>query len=409
MISEVGHLREAVIEKGADKIALWMCEAIHRKLNPIHLSQGSRFDKTAFSIKELWHVFMGDTDPMTEGFKFGGNMGTEEYFGCDKLKEDVSSTAFAIVTGNTIQRVFILAYEQVKRIGPDLATDVPSKLKIDTFTGFKTLELPKHEIAEGMPYPQFGVADKYVTAIEPPKHGGIIEIAKETITFDQTGQIVTIAQGLGERLATQQEYLDVGAVFDAFFDSGVAGVFRPSGTLAELFPTNNDQNNYLSGATTRLTLTNGITAIQAARNKFLELLDDSTDQFPILTDPDMIVAGDNDADVLRVLMTSQGNPTSANLSLNPLGHSRHGYTVKTSKMVNHHRTNSSRVPTNGWLMGSFKKQFGKKIIWPLETWMKRGDDTSAGFDRDVVFQFKVRSKQEIFARDTRYVVFVVGA
>ncbi len=405
-------LREACREKGPKVIARWLIEATQRKDDPVHLTEASEFDPSGVSIKELHFIFTGREVP-AEGL-FLGLANFENLFEQEAgLREDVSSTAFVVVTGNLIQRQFIAAYEEVPRIGPSLASNYPSKLKIDNITGFKTMDLPDLAIAEGANYPEFGVTDKYVTYPEPKKWGGIVPITKETIHYDQTGQIVKQAAELGTRLATFQEWLDIGQVFDAFFGGTdyFTGAYFPSGTVAELYPTGDGNNNYASGASTALTLANGPTAIRTARNKFSGITDDSEDAFPIIHQPNTIICADTEADIVDVILNSTGDPSSANLRKNPMKNARHRYAVLTSEIVTWFQDsgNYSRVPANAWLMGNFPKMFERKVIFPLSTFISRGEDSDDAVNKDVVFRFKCRSKMGIFARDTRHVVFVKGA
>jgi len=385
-------------------------EAVTRKENPLHLAVDSQRDKNGISIKELYYACTGKESP-GEGMPVNGNLSAlfEDMSGQVHLREDVASTAFAVITGNTMQQHLIAAYQAVPHIGDQLVENYPSKLKLDTITGFKSIDLPKLEIPEGTDYPDFGTTDKYVTMKEPAKFGGIIRVTRETIHYDQTGQLLDALRALGERLQAYREYRIIGGVFNAFYIAGTTSVYWPSGTAANLYASDDTYKNYVSGVNTALNLTNGITAIQTARNKFTTLaVDDSADSFPILAVPEVILAGDADADVLEVLMTSQGNPTTANLSKNPLMTARHKYTILTSRIVDYLRS-QGKIDATAWLMGTPRRQFKYKEIFPFSTWISQGQDTDDGFNRDVVFRFKASEKGDVFATDTRYCVYVKGA
>lgn len=392
-------LREAVKEKTPNVVACKMIEAIQRKENPLRLSIGSDYNDDVISIQELFFIFTGEDHPR-DGLALGS---TNIFEKSGNVREDISSTAFAVITGNLMQRLFIDSFDEVPRIGPLLAANFNSKLKVDSITGFVKMDLPDLEIQEGEQYPDFGIHDKYVEYGEPAKHGGIVRITAETIHFDQTGQIVTRIQELAVRLATRQEWEDIGKVFDGFFDDdNTKGVYFPSGSVQDLYSSGN--NNLVTGASSNISLTNGTDTIRTSRNQFLSILDDSEDQFPILHAPDTILAGDTDGDVLNVLMNSAGDPGSANLRLNILSSPRHKYTVLTSPLVDYHRSNTTGVEANAWLMGQFKKQFERKVIFPLRTWIKRGGDTDDGMNKDIEFTFKASIKERIYARAKEWVV-----
>ncbi len=63
---------------------------------------------------------------------------------------------------------------------------------------------------------------------------------------------------------------------------------------------------------------------------------------------------------------------------------------------------------NDWYLGDFAKQFVWTEIWPIQTFLQRGDSPSA-FERDVVLRVKVRYYGGISAVDTAFVTKVDGA
>lgn len=371
-----------------------LMEMADRKERPLHLSANPAYDDMGVSLRQLWYATTG-----------------REYLdeSAGGLREDINSTAFSVVTGNLMQRRFIEAYEAVPKVGPRLVTNYPSRLKIETLTGFTRFSFKKRDVNEGTAYPQSpAFTDKYVTAIDPPKRGELVSVTKETIHFDATGEILSECARLGESLAENKEWRIVGGVLDLFYTT--APVYYPSGSAAELYPTNNSNANYVSGANTRINLTNGVEAIQTARNAFVDMYDDSGDDGVILNAPTQILCADKEADIVNVLMRSPGDPTSGNLRSNPLDDARHRYEVLSTQWLDWFRAKRAtytRMPQYGWGMGNFPRQFIYKEVFPLTTAIQ-GAGSDADFDADLVFRFKASEKGGVFARDTKYCVFVKG-
>ena len=331
------------------------------------------------------------------------------------LREDVASTLFSTITGNLIQQKFIAEYDAAPKIGLSMVDSFSSKLKTDTLTGFTALDHPDRKVLEGQDYPHsLSFSDKYVEARDPSKTGEYIAITEETITYDQTNMVIQKAQQIAEAMADFQEFKIIGGMFDAFYvASPAAGVYWPSGSVNDLYATGDGNSNYVTGSSTNLTIANGVTAIQTARNKFADMTDDSIAGKPFTQTPNAILAGDKDADNLNSILNSEFFPASGtNASArNPLKSTRHAYNVFTSPWVDWFRASGTytKVVAAAWLLGDFKKQYTYKSVFPLQSFLIDGAGQLPSRLKDVIFVFLVREKGDIYALDHRRTVYVKGA
>jgi hypothetical protein len=62
-----------------------------------------------------------------------------------------------------------------------------------------------------------------------------------------------------------------------------------------------------------------------------------------------------------------------------------------------------------WYWGDFKKQFVKKIVFPLQVMVKDMSNNQDGFERDIIASYKVRHYTQVAATDFRFVVKSTGA
>jgi hypothetical protein len=324
----------------------------------------------------------------------------------------VSSTLFQVVTGELIGRKVIEGYEDAAGfVGDKLVTTVPSRLRNSRIAGFTALAGPT-EVPEGHPYEESSFQEKYVTSLES-KQGRILSINEELIAFDQTGEINRRAVALGYYLRQERERTIVRAVTDADAGSG-RYVYRPSGTGETLYDTDGSNRNWIGSGNTTSTDYNAAVPLQdwtdldeALQYRATEVIDDRIDG-----DPRPIVAPARQLlvpEALRGTARSIVHATEITITsgdnqrhfANPL----HGQLeVLSSPFIDE----QGGQAVNDWYIGDFARQFVWTEIWPVQTFLQRGESQSA-FDRDVVLRIKARYYGGVSAVDTVFVTKVDGA
>lgn len=372
-----------------------------------------------FSLKELWEACVGPVSRTlssamraTRGLA-GAELAVEALTG--QHAEAVGTTLFQIVTGELIARKVIEGYETTEGfIGDQLVTLMPSKVRNERVAGFTALEGPG-EVPEGEPYDESTWQDKYVTTVESKK-GRILSITEEAVLFDQTGQMLLRAGRLGEATRQERERVIVRGVIDADYNATAGtGVFRPSGTLEALYPTDGSNYNYVGVGNTTSASYNAAVALAdwtdvdtVMTYHAQEVTDDRAGTGrPIVWMPKILLTSVGDSQVgrrivnateVRTTTTGAAASDTQALQANPL---LGAFKPLTSPFVD-------EVDANDWFLGDFQKQFVWKEIWPLQTF-RQGRDSDAAFDSDVVARFKVRYYGGINALDTVWVVKVDGA
>lgn len=361
------------------------------------------------SIRALWEGLVGPCEETLSNYMRAGS------FNYVELQEAVDSTSFPSATGVLIAAKVIEAYTGVERIGDQLVTNMPSRLKSERIVGFTALEGPT-EVGEGMPYQESGFTEKYVTT-ETAKKGRILEITEEAIFLDQTGQIMLRAQRLGEQTAMERERTILGGVLDV--GSAAAGyrdVYHPAGVATTLYSTTN--GNFVSTITSLVDWTDIDEVLQFhAAN----IVDDRTvvaEREPIIWMPrTLLVARKKMGTASRILSATEQrsqpaatDASSVMITGNPLNNIIPGLRALSSPLIDYaaNITGSRYADSFDWFLGDFPKQFIWQEIWPLQTMRSRQDDEAA-FRRDIVARFKVRYWGGIAAIDHRYVIKVNGA
>jgi len=306
----------------------------------------------------------------------------------DGSKRAITTTAFAILTGNTVVAAIRDAYEAVPRIGEKLTMPFASNAQTDTIVGVLT-EATIKKIAEGKEYEEAGAVEEYVT-VGHQKQGGIIRVTDEMIRFDQTGQFLMKLNTLAVDAAEAIEQLIVDRVTDAKTASGEY-VYRPSGTATALYST-----------TARTRGTNGV-----AVNALVDTTDlDNARALlagmkrhngkPVLVAPNVMLVPDALLATAVKILGSELIPGTEN-ELNPWGtRGRWRPMLLSSPFMDLNSTST-------WFLGDPQKQFKKKEVLGMET-TTMGAGSAEMFTHDIVFMAKVRFDTEVFCDD--YVHFV---
>lgn len=289
------------------------------------------------------------------------------------LQEAIQSGTFQTITTKLISKKVIDAYTLTPTLGMSkLVEVVPSNKQVEKIAGWAAWDMPK-VVAEGEEYPQMGTYEKYFE-IPNVKYGRIISLTEEAVLFDQTNELLRRAASLGEKAALHQEKLIVEKVVDAASDA-----YNGSALYSQA-----SYGNYPASAA-NLTKT----TLEAAWTALAGMTDENSD--PIITTPNLILCNKDAYFKAIELMRSPEGPETANRVINV----HQGLAeVQWSPFI---------TTSQSWLYGDFKKQFKYTEIWPIQVLSRRGQDTSEGFLKDTIYQYKVRYYGGVRAIDHRFV------
>lgn len=350
-----------------------LVEAYEKKHNPSGTSAGARVahQEMAKDIKKL--VEAKKVDPSKISLKaLWENMVTKK-----NLEENISSSGFPTIAGEIISSVIIAAYQAFPKAGDRLVRTVPSKLKVSNIAGWKAIGKIS-ALNERQPYGQVTPPDEKTVTIKNQKYGGVLDLTKESIFFDQTGELMNNARGLGEEGARFRDELIMNCVCNVNADALSGG---------DLYTVGND--NLITSNPL------GTTGWENAHVELLDKKDDTTGK-PIWVfgeKPIMIVPSGLYPTAWKLQMNEYSPLGTANLDKNM---AQNMFDI----VVNPYLAKAS----TDWWYGGFNRQFRWEEIWPLEVFTRVGQDTSEGFGQDIVQQFKVSFYGGCGAVDTRYVL-----
>lgn len=357
-----------------------------------------------FSVKAMWEGMVGPVEETLPSFMAGDQVGLVEV--PKRFREAVSSGLFPQAVGQLIATEVIEAYEMTEGfIGDELVRPLQSQHRGERVVGFTASQGPK-EVAEEQPYEDSTIGEKSVGTRET-KRGRIINVSEESVFFDQTGQVLDRAQGIGEAARQDRERRIVQGVID---HSSANAIYQPDGTAEQLYQASNNNVDTATGALQDWTDIQAVMAFHAANVTDDRETDDEGGPQPLVWVPRILLTGMELAgDAARIVAaTAFGGGATDTVSANPLSFLLPGGSMLralASPFIDVATSGDQWDDASDWLLGDFQKQFRYKTIWPLQTFRAPAQNDEQ-FERDVLARLKVREYGDVIAIDERWVIKV---
>jgi hypothetical protein len=245
-------------------------------------------------------------------------------------------------------------------------------------------------VAEGEAYPVVGMLEEYFTLPAKTKHGGIVKITAEALTYVQQSQmVVEKARQIGQSLGALRE----NQCIDVFI--GQTNNYNRNGSAANTYTTSGVVNNQTGVALTDWT------DIDTAMRLVEDVLDPNTSEPLAWLPKQLVVMPAKVATAGRILAAIQSrsaeNASAGTISEttlgagSPLKHLGLDLELLTSRRL-YRRVLAGPEPTasiarDGWFLTDLDKAFAYYEVWPLRL-DQQGADSPEAFSHDVALQFK---------------------
>lgn len=410
LMKELARTMQAGIKEGTDNARVGLANAL--KEQQIKVEE--------WNIGELFRECFGDA--AFSALRSGSAEDVADFFTSIKREAAgaVSTAAFAAVNKAFAYTAFLEPYSYPQFVFQQLIPTTPlpqGSVKYMEIPGITNIGDETDVVEEGDAYPVAGVTDNIIRTPEVVKKGVRVEVTKEAIFFDRTGQVVQQCRDVGTSQALKREKRAIAMVVDGG-ESKANGYYRyrwgksNTGGFATIqtYGDNSGTHNW-----DNLAASNPFTDFENMNTAWQRLMA-QTDPFtgePIYFQPRHVVVGPSLAfNVPRVfaanIVTAVGGyPTSGNPSrsefTNPVNSIVGAVTpVGTASMLFENLNTTASAATT-WYLGDLTRAFGY-----LEAWAPRVDSMSTGtdadFERDVVLQFKCSEMGTYFTREPRAVV-----
>jgi Mu-like prophage major head subunit gpT len=148
-----------------------------------------------------------------------------------KLREAVAETSFPTLLRSGVQNFLFDGYEQVAVVYPDLVRTVNSDKFEELYAPLYGAELPKQvNPSQRFEGSRLQGLDKRLRNI---KFGRMLEIERELVDDDQTGQIIQKASTMGERMRYVEEMSVMNAILTAPYTTTIGNVNSGGGQLSQ--------------------------------------------------------------------------------------------------------------------------------------------------------------------------------
>lgn len=335
--------------------------------------QAKKVKPESLSVRRLWEQIVGPVELTLDSC-------AQETGFISTLHEAVDTTAFNVITGEVIAQKVMDAYKARESVADRLVEVVSSNRKTENVVGFTALE-GLNEVSEGMPYEDSGIGEKYVE-IDNSKYGRVLSITEEAIQFDQTGQLLSRASQFGTKAKIKRERLILEGVIDANYSAGVSGVYKPGGTIAQLYSSGNENLNTGAGG---IDDTNLSTAYNALRTTT-----DEEDNYIATSSSLLLMCHPSVVKTAHVMTNSTLIPSS---DYNDANYWKGMFTPVENPYIG---------ATTTWFLGDFKSQFRWQEVWPIQV-LRAVPGSDFDFHRDIRAAFKVRFFGGVGAIDHRFV------
>lgn len=249
-------------------------------------AQGELFAKASIARSLLEQAEPGDRQALMENTGFGIDPSAF-----------LNINAYTILTGGLIEVKILEAFQNPTFIGDKLMPSEATKLNGQKIIGINPLGDVSQRRAPGEPHPRTQFGERWIQTPETRENALAIDILKEAVFFDLTGDILRNASALGEQLAYRKELEIIDTII------GVTNTFNWKGTAYNTYANNLGYDNALTGNDLQ-----DWTNIQTAWLKFSRFTDPDTAK-RILINPGTI-------------LVSPGKLATANLILNAVSTQR---------------------------------------------------------------------------------------
>lgn len=335
-----------------------------------------------FSIRKLFEACVDDGYELVQNHfdpSGGGGVRLLEATGA------VNTAMFAATQGQYLYNAILRAYQMPELIGDMLVTVMPTKESGEKIPGVSEIGDEVEVVGEGKPYPTAAVAENWIQTPETIKRGLMINLTKEVIFFDKTGQILQRAGNIGRTIAINREkrILDVAL--------GISTVYSRNGAAVEA--TYGSDNTSTSNGLTDWT------SVDAADTKFSEITDPDTGE-PIVVTANTMVVPIAKVNLARRIInaTMTGQTTSSRETRVASNSLNQPYSVLSNAYVKQ-RTSSDTT----WFYGNPKEAFVYMQNWPL-TVEQEGENGHLAFSNDIVARFKASERGAAGVLERRYML-----
>ncbi|RCS43945.1 hypothetical protein DTL42_18335 [Bremerella cremea] len=322
--------------------------------------------------------------------------------GVNLIRESINTSAFANINQTFMVKKLIDHFNKPQLIARHLVTIVPTGDKWERMPGVGQLGDAAQKVDEGESYPRVTLNEDWIETQETEKRGFIVEVTKEAILFDKTGEVMRMADKGSEWLAINWEKRVLDTVL------GLVDRYHRKGRGVQ--PTYGNQNGDHDWNNLQVNPLEDFASLAKADTLFEEMTDPDTGEPIIVGEKQMVVPGALYQTALSILNATEIRRDTQGIT--DIGHAAstayaNPYRGLPAPLTNQYvkrRTSSS----TSWYYGDFKKAFAYMQNWaPESVTAPAGNEDD--FERDIAFKAKSSEMGQVAVVEPRCVQKNVAA
>lgn len=322
---------------------------------------------------------------------------------------------YSILTGGLVQARILEMYEQPEFIGTDLVETRPTNLNGEKMIGVSSIGDADTPRNPGQPHDRVDFGQRFVTTQPTTEQAKAVDVTREAVFYDLTGQVLEAAGGVGHWLAYRQEKLILQGIL------GVTNTYNYKGngfnTYSATAPTPQNWINKFSNPL------NNWHSFDKVLQLFSQMTDPETGAEILVSPKDVLVMPANHLTSTLILKgpmaqlrSSPNGPggtfaTDVQEGVNPLIAAGLNLGVYASAIARNVAIAASPLglglsPTNAdiyWWAGDFKKAFAWMENWPLRVTQASPNDYVMQ-DRGLIVSYFSNWRGVFAVKEPRYVV-----
>ncbi len=378
-----------------DKSAVEVREGAERVVALIH---DGKIKKSDLSIRDIGEATLGE-----KGMDALAHANNDECFvAVQEAVDPVNLTAFSNITGELIFQGIVEKYKAPEFIGDELVSAETSRSDNTRLRGLSAISDDALVVKEGEEFPDTQFGEDWIDVPKSEKRGRKIGVTREMVFFDQTGDLMALAGGLGERLGTNREKRILRTVL------GIDNTFKRKGVARDTYvPVASDtlRPNQLGGVELL-----DWKQLDQMWQMFNDMKDDREIPEPIMVQPDTLLVTQYKFMTAQVILSASTIRTETQsgalqtYAQNPLGRGG-SMRLMTSPWITALLVEAGLSAANAkdfWHAGQFKKAFRYRTLFPLQVRAAKHDKDD--FERDVVMQYRADERGVAYTVAPWYVI-----
>lgn len=318
-------------------------------------------------------------------------------------QRSITTSAFPVLTGTAIIKMFNDKYAELPTIGQDLVTDFDDNKKITTIAAMLNDDKHVDEVKETEDFPEIGASEETVQ-IRHRKNGRKISLTTEMLKENDIPNFMMRVNALPEIASDEIEELTLKRVTDHYGSASSASepyVYRPEGTGTALYSATANTPGTRAPSGTRVNNNAFVdeTDLDAVRAVLSAMKNSRGKRINIPVSERVVLCPDAILGAVLKVMNSEYVPGVEN-ELSNWG-PRGKWNIPVSRILSSPKLDD--LSTSAWYYGAPKRQFMRK--WKIRfTYVTLGANTQAYLDKDIAFQARISWDCEVGATD--YVNFI---